>query len=257
MGMPESWSYVGGVSGGDKENLVTSMASLSIRGDEGTKKIVSGSKKPTDSKPQGAGRCSDVSPISLATGPHNSAMESLRKELLKKIDGQANDIKALRSSNAELITSNAELWKKVNTLTSSNTEFFTTVQRHTKTLNALTRRMVLDDARNKLANDYKLTLDELRPRCTDVGPLVERIRSRLNAVDSSLLSNGALAMIFDSSDNSMRDSGNKAAHAAPLSDRTDSVLEATLSHTQKNLLGEIYYFAYNKTPDFGSGAAEG
>jgi len=109
--------------------------------------------------------------------------------------------------------------------------------------------MVLDDARNKLANEYSFTLDELRPRRFDVGPLVRRIQSMLKAEHAKLLSYDALAMIFDSSDNSIREDGNKAAHKAPLADRVDSVLEETLTKTQRALLGEIYFFAHGKEPD--------
>jgi hypothetical protein len=110
--------------------------------------------------------------------------------------------------------------------------------------------MVLDDARYKLANDYSFTLDEIRPRRSDVGPLVQHIQSKLNAEHTKLLSYDALTMIFDSSDDSVRDDGNKAAHKAPLADRIDSVLEATLTKTQRALLGKIYYFAHGKEPDF-------
>jgi hypothetical protein len=110
--------------------------------------------------------------------------------------------------------------------------------------------MVLDDARNKLANDYSFTLDELWPRRSDVGPLVKHIQSKLNPEHATLLSYDALTMIFDSSDDSIRDDGNKAAHEAPLADRVDSVLEATLTKTQRTLLRKIYYFAHGKEPDF-------
>jgi hypothetical protein len=61
-------------------------------------------------------------------------------------------------------------------------------------------------------------------------------------------------MIFDSSDNSMRDDGNKAAHEAPLADHVDSVLEATLMKTQRALLGKIHFFAHGKEPDFETAA---
>ena len=56
-------------------------------------------------------------------------------------------------------------------------------------------------------------------------------------------------MIFDSSDNSIRDDGNKAAHEAPLADHVDSVLEETLTKMQRALLGKIYFFAHGKEPD--------
>jgi uncharacterized phage infection (PIP) family protein YhgE len=276
------------------------MANLSITDDEGSIKLTDGSNKPNvPSKPQGIGRRTDTSPLPLTAAPHNNAIESLRQELLGKINGQANDIRALNSSNddlkskvngltssnAELTSSNAELTSKVNGLTSkvtgltssnveltssnakltssntdllekvrklaaSNSDMSTTLQSHTKTLHALNRRMVLDDARNKLANDYSFTLDELRPRGSDVGSLVQHIQSKLNAEHARLLSRDALTMIFDSSDDSMRDDGNKAAHKAPLADRVDSVLQATLTKTQRDLLGKIYHFAHGKEPDF-------
>jgi hypothetical protein len=110
--------------------------------------------------------------------------------------------------------------------------------------------MVLDDARNKLADEYSFSLDELRPRRSDVAPLVQHIQSKLNPEDAKLLSYDALTMIFDSSDASMRDEGNRAAHEAPLANRVDSVLEATLTQTQRALLAKIYYFAHGKEPDF-------
>jgi hypothetical protein len=110
--------------------------------------------------------------------------------------------------------------------------------------------MVLDDARNKLASDYKFSVDELRSRGSDVGPLVHLIRSKLNPEHAKLLSNDALTMIFDSSDGSMRDDGNKAAHVASLADRVDSVLGATMTETQRAVLCKIYCFTHGKEPDF-------
>jgi hypothetical protein len=110
--------------------------------------------------------------------------------------------------------------------------------------------MVLNNARNKLVNNYSFTLDEIQPRHSDVSPLVQYVQSRLNAEPSKLLSYDTLTMIFDSSDDSMRDDGNKAAHKAPLADCLDSVLEATLTKTQRALLGKIYYFSHGIEADF-------
>jgi hypothetical protein len=110
--------------------------------------------------------------------------------------------------------------------------------------------MVLDDARSKLAEEYKFTPDEIRPRSSDLDPLVQQVQSRLNAEHTKLLSYDALTMIFDTSNYSMRYGGNKAAHQVSLTDRADSVLEARLTTTQRGLLGQIYYFAHGKEPDF-------
>jgi hypothetical protein len=46
FGMPQSWSDVGQVSKGNKENVVTSMAKLSLNDDVGSGKLASGLKKP-------------------------------------------------------------------------------------------------------------------------------------------------------------------------------------------------------------------
>jgi hypothetical protein len=122
--------------------------------------------------------------------------------------------------------------------------------KHAKTLYGLKRRIVLDDARKKIATDYGLTLDQLRPRRSEVGALVARIRSLLTSEHSKLLSNEALTLIFDSRENSMREDGNKAAHEASPSDLMDALLEGTLTETQRALLAKIYYFAHGKEPDF-------
>src|ERR1700689_1418959 len=73
-------------------------------------------------KPQGIGRQTDTSPYPLTAPPHNNAIESLRQELLGKINGQANNIRALHSSNTKLKLSNDDLKSKVNGLKSSNDE---------------------------------------------------------------------------------------------------------------------------------------
>ena len=57
-------------------------------------------------------------------------------------------------------------------------------------------------------------------------------------------------MMFDSSDDSMRENGNKAAHGAPHVECVDSVLQATLTITQRALLAKVYYFVNGKEPDF-------
>jgi hypothetical protein len=104
--------------------------------------------------------------------------------------------------------------------------------------------MVLDDARIKIAQTYKLTVEELWRQNLNLSSFVQQ--------DSKLLSNEALVLIFqvDSATNSMRGEGNTAAHEAPLSDRTDAALEATLTDKQEALLGKIFHFVYGMEPDF-------
>ena len=141
--MPPSWSNIVEVSEGNKENVVTGMANLSIADDEGSRKLTGGSNKPNGEQPQflGGTPCqsilpmhypqtvpskpgcpnTDASPLPLTAAPHINTIESLRQELLGKISGQADDIRKLKSSNAGLKSSNTGLILKVNGLTSSNT----------------------------------------------------------------------------------------------------------------------------------------
>ena len=134
LGMPSSWSYAG-ISKGNKENVVAAMANLSIEDNETNTKGTGGSNKPkgeglqfcrlcllsavpatVPSKPQAIGR-------RPRTAQHdNDTIESLRQELLGKINVQANDIRTLKSSNAELKSSNAELKSLIAELKSSNAE---------------------------------------------------------------------------------------------------------------------------------------
>jgi hypothetical protein len=60
-------------------------------------------------KPQEIGRHTDTRPLLLTTAPHNNAIKSLQQELLGKMNGQADNIHALQSSNAKLRSSNNEL----------------------------------------------------------------------------------------------------------------------------------------------------
>ena len=85
-------------------------------------------------------------------------------------------------------------------------------RQHTKRFHALNHRIVLDDARIKLANDYRFTLDELRPRRADVGLLVQHIQTHLNDEHSDLLSYDAFTMMFDSSDRILLGSSSMLPH---------------------------------------------
>ena len=198
-------------------------------------------------------------------------LTSSNSELTSKVNHLTSSNAELASSNVELASSNANLLEKVHKLEEGNREMSSTLQsvslrfrlatdaathltrsslQHSRRIHALNRRVVLDDARAKIADVCKFSPDEIRPRNYDVDPLVRQVQSRLNAEDKKLLSYAALTMIFDNSEDSMRGGGNKAAHEVSFTDREDSVLEARLTNTQRVLLGEIYYFAHGKAPDF-------
>jgi hypothetical protein len=120
--MLSSWWYAVDVSKGNKENVVTGMASLSIMDDMGSKKLAGGLNEPNGEYPQfvGSTPCQSILLSTLPTNsvfeaetsyggqhastyhPHNDNIESLRKEFLGMTSGQADDISTLRSSNAKL-----------------------------------------------------------------------------------------------------------------------------------------------------------
>ena len=203
----------------------------------------------------------------------NAKLVSSNTELTSKVNHLTSSNSELASSNVELASSNANLLEKVNKLEGGSREMSSTLQsvslrfrlatdvathltcsslQHSRRIHALNRRVVLDDARVKIANVCKCSLDEIRPRKFDVDPLVREVQSMLKN-QTEQLSYPALTMIFDNSEDSMRNGGNKAAHEVSLTDREDSVLEASLTNKERVLLGEIYYFAHNKAPDFERG----
>jgi hypothetical protein len=57
-------------------------------------------------------------------------------------------------------------------------------------------------------------------------------------------------MIFDSSDDSMQDEGNKAAHEAPLADRVDSVLGASIDKDTEGFTGGNILFCPRQETQF-------
>ena len=95
------------------------------------------------------GRRTETSKRPLTTTQHNNDIESLRHELLGMISGQANDISALRSSNAQLKSSNDELISKVSGLTSSNSTLTSSNAELTSKVDGLTSSNVnlLDNVR--------------------------------------------------------------------------------------------------------------
>jgi hypothetical protein len=110
--------------------------------------------------------------------------------------------------------------------------------------------MVLDDARHKLIRHYKFKFEELWPRKVGVDALVSLVRSKLNEEHSKLLSKDALWMIFDSSDGSVRDQGNAAAHESSKDVCSIAVLDSSLGSARRSILAAIYYFAHDTEAGF-------
>jgi hypothetical protein len=177
-------------------------------------------------------------------------------KVLQRLDGyddklanQEREIGELQRMNEKLQRTNENLQKTIAGLS-------TKVARQTKILNALHRRVVLDQARDLIINRYGFKISDLRlgdhqnqtERQTKLHDLLHSVRSALNPEDSDLLSDDALQMIFDGAKNTIRDAGNEVAHQASTSDISLAVLEGSLTQKQSDALKKIYRFTHNQEP---------
>jgi len=123
----------------------------------------------------------------------------------------------------------------------------TNVARQTQILNALHRRVVLDQARDLIIDRYGFKISDLRigghrnqvERQAMLRSLVRSVRSALSSEDSDLLSDDALRMIFDGAKHTIRDAGNEVAHQASTPDISLAVLEGSLTQKQSEALSKI------------------
>jgi hypothetical protein len=123
-------------------------------------------------------------------------------------------------------------------------------------LNALHRRVVLDQARDLIIDRYGFKISDLRlgghrnqvERQTMLQSLLRTVRSALSSEDSDRLSEDALRMIFDGGKHTIRDAGNMVAHEASTSDISLAVLEGNLTQKQSDALSQIYIFTHNQEP---------
>ena len=125
-----------------------------------------------------------------------------------------------------------------------------------KTLSALHRRVVLDQARDIIIDRYVFSLSSLRlggvsnleERKKALRLLLTTVRSHLTKADAHMLSDNELQMIFDGGKHTVRDTGNEAAHHASLSDISLAVLANYLTDKQSKALANIYKFTHNTEP---------
>jgi len=151
--------------------------------------------------------------------------------------------------NGELQRVNGELQRTIAGLS-------TDIARQTKKLNALHRRVVLDQARDLIIDRYGLKISDLRlggyqnqhDRQNKLRSLLRLVRSALSSEDSDILSDDALRMIFDGTKHTIRDTGNEVAHQASTSDISLAVLEGSLTKKQSEALSKVYIFTHNQEP---------
>ena len=115
---------------------------------------------------------------------------------------------------------------------------------------------MLDQARDLIIVRYGFKISDLRlgghrnqvEREAMLRTLLHSVRSALSPVDSDLLSDDALRMIFDGAKHTIRDAGNEVAHQASTSDISLAVLEGSLTQKQSEALSRIYVFTHNQEP---------
>jgi hypothetical protein len=121
-------------------------------------------------------------------------------------------------------------------------------------LNALHRRVVLDQARDLIIDRYGFNISDLRlgghrnraETQAALRSLLRSVREVLSSEDSDLLSDDALRMIFDGAKHTIRDASNEVAHQASTSDTSLAILEGSLTQKQSEALSKIYTFTHNK-----------
>ena len=130
------------------------------------------------SKPLGISRLMDTSQPPLTTAPHDNSIELLRQELLRRIDGQASNILALKSSNDELKSSNTKLTAKVEALKSSNSDLKLKVNGLKSSNDDL--KSSNDDLKLKV-NGLRSSNTELSNRVRDMSNMLQNVSQRFSA----------------------------------------------------------------------------
>ncbi|KIJ66807.1 hypothetical protein HYDPIDRAFT_166273 [Hydnomerulius pinastri MD-312] len=254
-----------------KENIARATAGALIN--EEASKQASGSKKKSKKRSKAAQDApAATSPSTGDSGTSQLNMQEILSQfqaLSCKVDQFArdnarliDDNKCHRDDNARLRDDNASLGDDIASLRDDNrllkddiaslrddnrilkdrvAVLECTVKAHEKTLKALRRRIVLDQARDKLAEKYHLSLSDHKP-----SDLVLLASARLDSKDAALLRKEALNMIFSHS--VIREGGNIAAHEASKEELSYAVLDADLTPLQRELLEKIYTFTHDAVP---------
>ncbi|KAG6847626.1 hypothetical protein H0H93_006966 [Arthromyces matolae] len=154
------------------------------------------------------------------------------------------ELAKVQASNLRLGSSNDQLKSELNTVRQLVTE-------NNKVLGHLRRRMILDDARTKIVQDLKLRWDDVsvntEPRLKEVTELVFH---RLSHHLPKPLPMDVIKPIFDASMGSLRFKGNMAAHESPRDKIADSVHASELTNREREILKEIYLYAYGEEAPF-------
>lgn len=104
------------------------------------------------------------------------------------------------------------------------------------------RRIVLNDARNKLKSSYgyKFNFGDSVEKC------VQDFLPKVTEKESALLTADSLAILFDTSDGSIHAQGNRAAHEATFESKLSAVsLGDDLPLERRDNLLKLFKFAYD------------
>ncbi|KAF8338335.1 hypothetical protein F5887DRAFT_983266 [Amanita rubescens] len=144
------------------------------------------------------------------------------------IDAYEKESKAAKALNRKLEREVRELKEKVDRLE--------------PTVAHIHRRIVLNDARNKLKSSYGYKFnfgDSVEKRVQDFLP-------KVTEKDSTLLTAGSLAILFDTSDGSIHAQGDRAAHEATLESKLFAVsLGDDLPLERRDNMLKLLRFAYD------------
>ncbi|KAG6855648.1 hypothetical protein H0H87_012666 [Tephrocybe sp. NHM501043] len=181
---------------------------------------------PSSSKKKGKGKGATAT---------ESQMAGQMAELMRKIErmeiSNGEEIQGLKSEIQGLKSENKYLVERV-----------TTVE---KTLQKLHRRIILDQARDKVLETCQLD----RNQFATPELLLSAVKTRLPA-SPPVLSVEALDLIFLS--NRIRDEGNVAAHEARHEDVGIAILSSSLTEVQRMTLREVYEYMHSAEPMLGA-----
>jgi len=133
------------------------------------------------------------------------------------------------------------------------------VQRLSRQVYAVCRRQLLDEAKTELLAKESLLTDEDFLYIAQARRRAETVRSvwrKLSPSTQRTVGMDGLDMIIDSSDHSIRNVGNEAAHQKSEVDIGDAVLSRDLTVKQRKILRDLFMLVYNgREPRHSTGAA--
>jgi len=122
---------------------------------------------------------------------------------------------------------------------------------HAAIVNAISRRILLDDVCQMLVMKYTLTNAEIhqsRQPGASIDDIIVHVHNQLDEDDRAALPAAALCVIFDYSARSVRNAGDESAHHRPREEAATAVLDGVLGASQRDALLLVYRYRYKTEP---------